>query len=101
MVHAHLHLIPGGEELRDRLLREAVWRKINGLRDLSGLPSHGYAYLGFGEDAWWIDNPGFPGQWVRRVIARWAGVPNQWDWALFRGTQQLNQTLKIMGVNGY
>lgn len=100
VVHAHMHLVPGGPELAEMLLgASGGWEEVEGLAALSRHARSGYAFLGFGGRAWAIEQPDFPGQWVRRVIARWAGVPDDWDWQLFRGEDQLRATLAALGAS--
>lgn len=97
VVHAHLHLVPGGHGLGEQLRGEARgWEEVPGLEDLADLAASGYAYLSFGERSWAIPSPGFPGQWVRRGVARWAGIPEEWDWQLFRGEHNLEETFAVL-----
>lgn len=99
VVHAHLHLIPGGRALRDDLLVDTRWIPVTGLGDCSDVASRGYAFMSDGSRAWMIVAPGFPGQWIRRAAARQAGCPDAWDWGVFRGDKQLNRTLQLFPSN--
>jgi hypothetical protein len=96
VVHAHLHLVPGGSELGELLLGPGDWDEIQRLEDLAGFANSGYAFLAFGGRKWAMSKPSFAGQWVRREIACWAGVPDEWDWQLFRGEKNLDVTLRSL-----
>ena len=100
IVHAHMHLIPASGNTVDAVLAEASWNPVGGLEETAQHEERGYAYLGWGDASWLSTAPSFPGQWIRRIIARAVGKPDEWDWAVFPGADNLETTLdRISGAD--
>jgi len=100
LVHAHMHLVPAGPDLVRLILAGEEWRSIGAFSDAAAFAEAGYAYLGAEGRSWVISEPGFPGQWVRRRIASWAGRPDEWDWGVFPGEPQLAETFEQLAEGG-
>ncbi|HEY4778295.1 MAG TPA: hypothetical protein VIH47_01730 [Solirubrobacterales bacterium] len=100
VAHAHMHLVPAGPDLARGILDGEEWQSVGAFSDIAAFAEAGYAYLGAAGRSWVLPEPGFPGQWVRRRIASWAGRPDEWDWGVFRGEPQLAETFERLGAGG-
>ena len=88
--HAHVHLIPAADELRQIILTSRRWRKLGTIADLADLAGTEYGLLQIDGD-YFVDTEPFPSQWIRQVVAGFVGAP-VWDWALDSGWANLKTT---------
>jgi diadenosine tetraphosphate (Ap4A) HIT family hydrolase len=101
VVHAHLHLIPGDRRLLEMVLNDGEWVETAALSDMASHATDGYAFVSQGERAWYIPRPTFPGQWIRRRVAEWAGRPHEWDWGAFPHKDNLAATFSKLAESAH
>lgn len=89
--HAHLHLIPGVRE-QEEVLIEALHAQPMDLTELSSFANNNYALIQ-GAGMHIATDTDLPSQWIRRRVAEALGTPENYDWALFPGEENLKKTL--------
>lgn len=89
--HAHIHLIPGDEDVGDNIQRQLPWQELERYEDLNEFKGYPYIYLGRLATHYVVPDPRLPGQWVRRQVAAVRGL-EQWDWAIVDSTAELMET---------
>lgn len=93
--HAHVHLIPKADQLRQRLRRALPWNKLRTYTELIQCSGTPYAYLGLAGEHYALRDSRIPSQWIRRELARHLGH-DVWDWALDPGLANLEATLTAL-----
>lgn len=96
--HAHLHLIPSPPEALDVVLSALEWTEVPGISATASACDEGYVYAQYGDRAYLSLAPVLPGQWIRRTIAPFLGAAERWDWSLYRGERELEDTLQLLAA---
>jgi hypothetical protein len=96
--HAHMHMVPGSEELQSTLLSKLDWFELKKYTDLSDYGQDDYTYLRFRNRHYCAVNPHLESQWFRRQVAEMLGI-ELWDWALYTGKRELEETLKLVALS--
>lgn len=91
--HAHIHAIPDKDNLAEHIQSLIEWEQLDSYADLANYTGTPYVYLGRSDKHFIAPNPKLPSQWVRRQIAQVQGEPDDWDWALVNGSDNLCDTL--------
>lgn len=90
--HAHIHAIPDKDNLADHIQNQIDWQQLDSYADLANYTGTPYVYFGRLDKHFVAPNPNLPSQWVRRQIAVTQGKPDDWDWALVNGNDNLCAT---------
>lgn len=93
LVHAHLHLIPGFPHITSLLARDLDASRMDSLEQLTALSMDNYVLMGRPNHWYATAKVDLPGQWIRRRVAAELGRPEEYDWAVFAGEEELAQTL--------
>lgn len=100
ITHAHLHLLPLAIDFLAETRRDGMdMIEVADQRDIlaTGESERPYLYYESAADgAWfsWADEPVIPRQYIRRVVARVLGMPEQaWDWGVAVNRSLLRQTV--------
>jgi len=98
--HAHMHVFPAdprldivsGVQMDYELLRAEQLLPV--LREQVQVRRCPYLWLrGPDSDMWMCDAPSAMSQYIRRVILRQLGRPDEWDWLVFPGTEYIRRTI--------
>ncbi|NSC25226.1 hypothetical protein FM076_30380 [Streptomyces albus subsp. chlorinus] len=99
--HAHIHVFPAATEvdLSSELRKEFALRPVEGLtapaRDQVRRRQRAYLWLRTRSGrAWMCDAPHALSQYVRRILVAQLGRPDEWDWAVFPGTDHIRVTME-------
>ena len=99
--HAHLHMFPADPVLDvvDVIRSDFGLRRVNrflpAVREQVQQRHRPYLWLrGTGDDMWLCDAPKALSQYLRRVIVGQLGRPDEWDWAVFPGTDHMRRTMR-------
>ncbi|MEV4119568.1 HIT domain-containing protein [Micromonospora sp. NPDC049645] len=95
--HAHLHLVPCRVDLMSELDRRMPFTSAG---DLSELPAtvrdRPYLLVQQGADMRaYFPQERLPSQYMRRLIMQLEGTPDNWDWAVFAGKENVMATVRI------
>lgn len=93
LVHAHLHLIPGFSHMTSLLARDLCASRLESLEQLTAMSNDNYVLMGRPDHWYATEKIDLPGQWIRRRVAAELGRPDEYDWAVFPGDDELAQTL--------
>lgn len=94
--HAHIHSIPLNHDIRCHLATSFEERAVEDMRFLSTVAREQRSYL-FLEDQsgsrfLYFGPRQIPSQYIRRLWAKAIGRPNEWDWAVYIGKENLLNT---------
>ncbi len=99
--HAHLHCVPLTASLLPRLELLHNLRSISSFDDLLELSTKNESYLYLESQDLTrhvLTGVPIPSQYLRRLVAEEAGVPNQWDWAVWTFEKNARATLRQLGL---
>lgn len=99
--HAHQHLVPCLPETLERVLcadKSISWLAIDSYDDIADFAGRPYMYVGGRTGHYVAPDPELPGQWVRRIISREDGRPDEWDWGVFPRGLNLISTIVNTGM---
>lgn len=101
--HAHIHFIPCTKDFRSTLQNDFKEKKIENYDELSEFTTSHTPYF-FYENARrekYVYNvhKDVPSQYFRRLWAESIGRPNEWDWGVFIGEENIART--INKIHGY
>lgn len=95
--HAHLQIVPCEIDLFPKLSREFSYVPISNLSELSSFRERHQPYLYYEREkrayAFIIDRD-LPSQYMRRIVAEHVGKPDEWDWAVFVGEENILKTAR-------
>jgi diadenosine tetraphosphate (Ap4A) HIT family hydrolase len=98
--HAHLHLFPTAIDLFPRLSDEFQYTTIKHTRELAYFREAHMPYIYYQKAqngfAFAVNHP-LPSQYMRRILWEAEGRPDEWDWELFLGYEDLVRTVRILG----
>lgn len=93
IVHAHLHLVPANDSLIALLRQSLAWRALASFSDLANFADQNYAFLETEAGRYISTEIDLPGQWIRRQVAQSIGRSDYYDWGVFSGEEELQETL--------
>ena len=96
IIHAHLHLVPANDALITSLRQALAWRPLASFSDLASFADRNYTFLESEAGMFIETGIDLPGQWIRRQVARSIGRSGQYDWGVFSGEEELQETLSRM-----
>lgn len=94
--HAHLHAFPTSLNLLPHLQQSHHIMPIDNLTDLTQFCDHRQSYLFFEDQEgqmYACSVEEVPSQYIRRIMAREMGKPNEWDYALFPNYDLIDATI--------
>ncbi len=98
--HAHLHVVPTSCDLVDGLRQDLQfpleWRAVNGVQDAHEWYAAGLSYLYVEQplgEAYIASHPRMGSQLFRKVIGRYAGRPESYDWRKFPERENVTSTI--------
>jgi hypothetical protein len=96
--HAHMHALPSTANFREHLQRNFIETKIEILFDLQRFSKDTYLFYEDQQGQKFVYTAGhdFPSQFFRRLWAESVGQPDEWDWGVFIGHENIAQTLDDM-----
>jgi len=104
--HAHIHIVPIRHNLmegaRDLAPRTLQWRRAAGLEDARDFHMRRLPYLYVEQPrgiAHIATGPGIPSQLFRKVVAKFMGVPERYDWRRFPETRNIEATIEKLSRN--
>lgn len=104
--HAHLHLIPVGEEALIELEGLLPFTELDSYQELTDFASHNYAFIDSGDKklVWQepenVDQSGrLPGQWIRREVTRILALETDWDWLTDQGFNNARVTRRVLSAS--
>lgn len=96
--HAHQHLVPA-TDVGSNMLDMLPWKQVDSYEDIAAYAKRPYAYLGMAGLHHAMVEPNLPSQWMRKRLADIRRLPN-WDWELYPGHTELNETLAKLKTAG-
>jgi diadenosine tetraphosphate (Ap4A) HIT family hydrolase len=94
--HAHLHVFPCNADFRPHLGIH-VEHRLSAIDELSEFASASIPYLYYenadGDMFAYEVSEHLPSQYLRRIWAKSIGKPQEWDWAVFVGEEQVAKTI--------
>lgn len=95
--HAHLHAVPCKADFRCVLSKDFSETKIYSLRDIQIKikPNVQYILYEDGKEQIFVyqTQSKIPSQYIRRVWANVIGKPDEWDWSIYIGNNNIAKTL--------
>jgi diadenosine tetraphosphate (Ap4A) HIT family hydrolase len=104
IMHAHLHCLPTTVLFTREVASQYPTKPVKKLEELADFKSTKHGYLFFenqiGQRYVVIPKKPFPSQYMRQVIAKGMGKPDEWDWALYPNYDIMKKTVKKLQVLG-
>jgi len=102
--HAHLHALPTGLNLIEEIKTALDGRRVESIFEAADWLKMGKSYLYFEtqqeEKFVFTCSENMPSQYIRRLIAKKLGKPDEWDWQLWDNKDVVLQTLTdLSGMN--
>jgi diadenosine tetraphosphate (Ap4A) HIT family hydrolase len=99
--HAHLHALPCMHDFRSDLRMVGIESRIADLKELKDFARSGISYFFFEDEishmyAYPLQKPVLS-QFLRKIWARHEGCPDEYDWAVFPGLDNMVQTIDDFG----
>jgi len=96
--HAHIHFLPvnPSSDFIEKLKQRYPWREITEFEQLQRQSQENIPYF-FVElptrERYVFDAPQAPSQFLRRLLAAEAGVPEKWNWRIYPEFERMQSTL--------
>lgn len=101
--HAHLHILPTKVNLFPRLQKNFPYISIKHLTDLIDIKLQKQPYIYYehaGQGYAFLVNQNLPSQYMRRLVLEEEGNPDEWDWEVFLGKNNIIETVnKLKKMN--
>ncbi len=94
--HAHLQCLPFDHDLLPELAKRHALTKIERMSRITELSLQDKPYIYYEDQAGNMvvcDAGGIPSQYMRRLIADVIGIPDQWDYAVYRREALIRNTI--------
>jgi diadenosine tetraphosphate (Ap4A) HIT family hydrolase len=95
--HAHLHILPTRIDLFPRLSKIFRYMPIKHLAELSNLKLQKQPYIYYErarQGYAFLINQDLPSQFMRRILFEEEGKPDEWDWEVFLGKENIIETVQ-------
>jgi diadenosine tetraphosphate (Ap4A) HIT family hydrolase len=97
--HAHLHIFPTEIDLFPRLSQLFRYRAIKSIHELSYFRLSQRPYIYYEKDnrcfSFEVDRD-IPSQYIRKILWEEEGKPDEWDWGVSVGYEQIIDTVRIL-----